>query len=137
MIGRRVSEKFRQPNGLSTQNRNRVPDEDAGDVEEEVAEGDLESGVDLARVGGERGQKTGDGGADVSAERQWVHALDADDPDADERRQRRREDGAALNEERHSGAHHHRDVAGGDGSPTGEVGVNGSADNAFQRAAKH
>ena len=44
-----------------------VEEEDAGYVEEQVAERDLQGGLELVAVGGEGGQQTGRGRADVGA----------------------------------------------------------------------
>ena len=106
-----------------------------GDVEGEVAERQLERVVDASRVGRECRQRPGDGRAEVGAERQRIDALDGDDAEPDERRQRRREHRAALHEHRHAGADQHRRRPRESGGVAGQVGVDGAADEAAQRAA--
>ena len=93
-------------------NRNRIPDEDAEDVEEEMCERDLERLLEDLAVGGEGGEDGGEGGPDVGAESQRVHALEVQDSDADQWREGGREDRTALYQHREAGAEEDGHVAG-------------------------
>ena len=55
-------------------------------VKEQVTERDLHRGLDPLLVGGHGRYECGRRGAEVGAERQRVHPLDGDEPDADEGR---------------------------------------------------
>ena len=74
-------------------------------------------------------QDASGGGSDVGAQGQWVHALDLDDADANERSEAGREDGAALDEDGEAGADQDGQVAGHARHVAGEVGVDERLDD--------
>ena len=92
--------------------RQRVEERDAGDVEQKVAEGDLQSGLEAVGRRRQRGQHPGTRRADVGTERQRVDALEGEDADTDQRSQGRREHRAALNERSQYRSGQHSHVAG-------------------------
>ena len=79
-------------------------------VKEQVTERDLHRGLDPFLVGGHGRYECGRRGAEVGAERQRVHPLDGDEPDADEGRDGGGEYRARLHQERENGPGHDGDV---------------------------
>ena len=89
-----------------------VPYRDPEDVKEEVRERDGQCVLQLGAVGGQRGQDTGDGGADVRSEDGRVHPLELDDADPDERGEGGGGDRRGLDREGEPEAGEHGKVAG-------------------------
>ena len=85
-----------------------VPDEDTGDVEEEMGKGGLHGG-DL--VGNEGGHDSGEGGTDVGAEGEGVHLLELDDAHADEGGEGGGGDGRGLDKDGDASADDHGEVS--------------------------
>ena len=96
----------------------------------------LESLLEDAAVGREGCEDGGEGGADVGAESQRVHAVEVQDADADERSEGRGEDRAALDQHREAGSDEDSDVAGEMAEDAGEVGVDEVAQDESDLAAQ-
>ena len=71
---------------------------------------DLESEVELGRVGRERSKHAGDARANIGAEDRRVHAVHRDDSDADEGGEGRGGDRGGLHADRDDESDEHRDV---------------------------
>ena len=101
----------------------------ARQVEEHVAQRDLQGVAHVGPLGGQRRQDTRHRRADVGAQGERVHAFYADDAHADERREGGCEDGAALDDQRHAAAHGQRQVAREAGRSPRQVLVDRLADH--------
>ena len=121
----------------AAQDGNREEEEDAGDVEEEVAQCQLQSEVDGAGGRGQRRQDARGRCAHVGAQRQRVHAFQLQAPHAHQRRKRGGEDGRALHQDGHAGTDHQGEVVGQAGEGAGEVGVDGLLGHARHLWAQH
>jgi len=117
-----VAERLRQTDGKAG-GRERVEKTDTGEVEQKVAESDLEGSAEAVGGWSECSEYSGRRCADVGAERQRVDTLDADDADADQRSQRRREHGTTLDQDRQDGPGQHGQVAGEEAGSAGKLGV--------------
>ena len=82
VLGRRLAEKLGHRNGNSS-HRNRIEQYDAGDVEQQVAQRNLQRVAQVLGVGRHGSDQTGRRRADIGAQRQWVHSFDGDDSDSD------------------------------------------------------
>ena len=135
VIGRRVAEKTSEIEGNATKMRYGIPDENTGDIEKEMTQGQLERVGEIARSG-ERGEQARHGRADICAERERIRALDRHDAHADERRQRRRENRRRLDEYRHAGADENGDVAGEKTERFGKIRIDRFLDDVGETTAK-
>ena len=97
-----------------------------------MTERDLHRGLDPLLVGGHGRYECGRRGAEVGAERQRVHPLDGDEPDADEGRDGGGEDRARLHQERENGPSHDGDITRQPGE-VGEIRVEGFPDELGDR----
>ena len=110
--------------------------EDAGDVEEEMTEGDLDGVLDPVGVSCQSCQDACHRRSNVGPECERVDAFHGDDSDADQRCQGGCEDGTALEQDSHACADDDRHVSGQEGRPSGEVGVDCLADDALHGSAE-
>eukprot|EP00964_Phaeocystis_antarctica_P052281 scaffold30598_cov60-Phaeocystis_antarctica.AAC.1 len=111
VLGRGVAESLGEADGHLAQRPDAVPDEDAGQVEEEVGVGHLQREGELGGVCGERGEHAGDARADVGAQHGGVHALHLEHSDAHEGREGGGGDRGGLYADGNPHADEHRQVA--------------------------
>ena len=102
-----------------------------------MAEGNLQSVLESLGGRCESGEDGGEGGADVGAESERIHALETEDADADEGRESGGEDGGALNEDGEETSETDGGVSGEPSEGLGEVVVDGAADGSGDVALEH
>ena len=103
VIRRRVTQDLRAADRHASHGGHRIPERDTGNVEEQMAQRDLERLLEVrgGRHGGENGS---DGCTNVRSQRQRVRPFEGNHPDANERRERRGEYGTGLDEHGHASA---------------------------------
>ena len=111
--------------GNPAHERNGVPNEDSGNVEEQVRQCDLEGLDTVGHHGGKQGRH---GGSNVGSESQGVHLLEVKDTHTNEWGQGRGGDGRRLHENGDSGSDHNGKVS---------VDVRGLVDDTRRHAQKH
>ena len=127
VFGRGLAQEFGHGNGDAGA-RHREEEQNARDVEQEVAQRDLQRVAQLLRFGRQGGDQRRGRRPDVGAQRQRVDAFQADDAHAHQRRQCRREHRTALHQERHESADQQRQVVG-DPRHVRHVGVDHPSDD--------